>query len=394
MTSFGLIATEKGFNLFVAGNGGAKPKHSELLAKDVPPAEVIPILDRYLMFYIRTADKLQRTARWIEQLPGGLKYLQDVVLHDKLGICASLEAQMQELVDSFFDEWAEAINNPQIAKKFKQFANTEESSDNMEAEPDRGQARPVMWAKDPAEVDFKGLKDRWSSTTWQPVIEASYFAKADSTPNGISANIKRGDTQLALWRVKGKYYATQQMCPHKRTFALSDGLIGVDPSTSAVPNGGAPPSPPPSPTSSTADAITGTSTVSAETSEPCGDVKSPWVSCPFHKRNFDLSSGACKNDSDLSIATFLVQERDDGMVYIKLPPVEELDRELGTKKWMVKKGEAGEAQFAELDKKIGFKGLRAKKPGVKATGDLNMRKPVEVMAGSGSGCGGPGGIDW
>ncbi|KAK9780014.1 hypothetical protein SCAR479_03138 [Seiridium cardinale] len=394
---FGLIASDKGFNIFVAGNGGAKPKHSELLAKDVPPAEVIPILDRYLMFYIRTADKLQRTARWIEQLPGGLKYLQEVVLHDKLGICASLEAQMQELVDSFFDEWAEAINNPEIAKKFKQFANTEEGLENTELELDRSQPRPVMWAKDSAAADFKGLKERWSSTTWQPVIESSYFAKADSTPNGISANIKRGDTQLALWRVRGKYYATQQMCPHKRTFALSEGLVGMDPSAPPpATNANVPPSPPPSPTGSNTDAITGT-TATASSSEPCGDAKSPWVSCPYHKRNFDLSSGDCKNDSELSIATFEVQERDDGLVYIKLPPVEELDRELGTKKWMVKKGEAGETQFAELDKKIGFKGLRAKKPGVRPMGDVNMRKPVEVMAGGGGGgCGGGGGggIDW
>lgn len=383
----------------MAGNGGAKPKHSELLAKDVPPAEVIPILDRYLMFYIRTADKLQRTARWIEQLPGGLKYLQDVVLHDKLGICASLEAQMQELVDSFFDEWAEAIKNAEIAAKFKQFANTEDNTENMDLELDRGQARPVMWAKDSATVDFKGLKDRWSSTTWQPVIEASYFAGADTTPNGISANIKRGDTQLALWRVRGKYYATQQMCPHKRTFVLSDGLVGQDPSTgsNAPADANAPPSPPPSPTSSSADAVADTTTATQSgtgTAEPCGDVKSPWVSCPYHKRNFDLSSGDCKNDSELSIATFSVEERSDGLVYIKLPPVEELDRELGTKKWMVKKGEAGLAQFTELDKKIGFKGLRAKKPGVKPTGDVSMRKPVEVMAGAGGGCGGPAGIDW
>ncbi|KAK6214412.1 Eukaryotic translation initiation factor eIF-1 [Pestalotiopsis sp. IQ-011] len=390
---FGLIATEKGFNIFVAGNGGAKPKHSELLAKDVPPAEVIPILDRYLMFYIRTADKLQRTARWIEQLPGGLKYLQNVVLHDKLGICASLEAQMQELVDSFFDEWAEAVRNPEIAAKFRQFANTDEGADNMDVELDRGQSRPVMWAKDAAAADFKGLRGRWSSTAWQPVIEAAYFAGADDTPNGISANIKRGDTQLALWRIRGKYYATQQMCPHKRTFVLSDGLIGLDPSAAAAASSDAPPSPPPSPTSSAADAVTGTTATAS--AEPCGDAKSPWVSCPYHKRNFDLTSGDCKNDSELSIATFEVQGRDDGLVYIKLPPVEELDRELGTKKWMVKKGEAGEAQFTNLDKKIGFKGLRAKKPGVRPTADATMRKPVEVLpASAGGGCGGPAGIDW
>ncbi|RYP60167.1 hypothetical protein DL769_008237 [Monosporascus sp. CRB-8-3] len=376
---FGLIATEKGFNIFVAGNGGAKPKHSELLAKDVPPSEVIPILDRYLMFYIRTADKLQRTARWIEQLPGGLAYLKEVVLEDRLGICASLEAQMQELVDSFFDEWAEAIADPAIAAKFRQFANTDEAVEGVETEKDRDQSRPVYWPRDAAAEDFAGLRDRWSSTTWQPVIEASYFAGADDTPNGISAAIKRGDTQLALWRVKGRYYATQQMCPHKRAFALSDGLIGQDlPSPSCSSGGAANPN----------DARNG------EKEEARGSVTeaaaktaaAPWISCPFHKRNFDLSSGACRNDDALSVATFDAEERADGLVYLRLPPVEELDAALGTSRWKVKKADAGgEGPFAELDRKIGFKGRRAKKPGVRPVGDLPMRRPVEVMAGGGCG---------
>ncbi|RYP76499.1 hypothetical protein DL771_001733 [Monosporascus sp. 5C6A] len=375
---FGLIATEKGFNIFVGGNGGAKPRHSELLAKDVPPSEVIPILDRYLMFYIRTADKLQRTARWLEQLPGGLAYLKEVVLEDRLGICASLEAQMQELVDSFFDEWAEAIADPAIAAKFRQFANTDEALEGVETEKDRDQSRPVYWPRDAAAEDFAGLRDRWSSTSWQPVIEASYFAGADDTPNGISAAIKRGDTQLALWRIKGRYYATQQMCPHKRAFALSDGLVGQDlPSSSC--SGAANPN----------DARNGEKgeTRGEVTEAAAGTAAAPWVSCPFHKRNYDLSSGACRNDDALSIATFDAEERADGLVYLRLPPVEELDAALGTSKWKVKKGDAeGEGPFAELDKKIGFKGRRAKKPGVRPVGDLPMRRPVEVMAGGG--CGG------
>ncbi|KAL2144873.1 hypothetical protein VTI28DRAFT_8433 [Corynascus sepedonium] len=353
---FGLIATEKGFNIFVAGNGGAKPKHSELLAKDVPPTEVIPILDRYLMFYIRTADKLQRTARWLESLPGGINYLKDVVLNDSLGINASLEAQMQELVDSYFDEWAEAINTPAIAAKFRQFANTTETVDNMELEEDRLQTRPVMWTKEQATDDFASLRSRWSETTWQPVLEAAYFRGADALPNGISATIKRGDTQLAVWRFKGRYYATQQMCPHKRAFILSDSIVGEDPPA----NG-----------------------------EVAGDKPNPYISCPQHKKNFSLTSGACKNDEALSIATFDVEERDDGMVYLKLPPVEELDAALGTKKWRVKKGEAGPGQFAEVDKRLGFVGQRAKKPGVKTmvNGELGMRKGVELMT-NGGGCGG------
>lgn len=91
---FGLIATENGFNIFVGGNGGSKPRHSEILIKDCPIEKVIPYIDRYLMFYIRTADRLQRTARWIENLPGGIKYLRQVVIDDSLGIGAELERQV------------------------------------------------------------------------------------------------------------------------------------------------------------------------------------------------------------------------------------------------------------------------------------------------------------
>lgn len=308
------------------------------------------------MFYIRTADRLQRTARWLEALPGGIAYLRDVILHDKLGIAASLEAQMHELVDSFFDEWAEALADPAMSRKFAQFANTDARVLGMEVEQEREQPRPVFWGAGPeasAREDFKGLKDRWSSTAWQPVLEAAHFAGADGLPNGISANVKRGDTQLAVWRVRGKYYATQQMCPHKRAFILSDGLVGSGEGTGA-----------------------------------------PWISCPHHKRNYDLSEGTCKNDSEMSIATFEVEERaEDGMVYLKLPPVEELDAALGTARWIVKKGE-GKSQFEDLDKKIHFVGRRAKKPDVKPHVELSMRKPAELMVGGAGGCGGGAGLDW
>ncbi|KAF4125601.1 nitrite reductase (NAD(P)H) [Geosmithia morbida] len=361
LESFGLIATEKGFNIFVAGNGGAKPRHAELLAKDVSPVDVVPILDRYLMFYIRTADKLQRTAPWLENLPGGMSYLREVILDDKLGICASLEAQMAELVDSFFDEWAEAIRTPAIAAKFKQFQNTGDSLDSVETEQDRGQDRPVLWAKDAAAEDFKSLSGRWSSvSSWQPVLEASYFDGADDQPNGVSATIKRGDTQLALWRFRGSFYATQQMCPHKRAFVLSEGLLGQDPAAAT--------------------------TTAAAAADATAEPRSPWVSCPHHKRNFDLSSGACKSDDSLSIATFPVEVRPDGLVYLKLPPVEELDAALGTARWRVKKGESGDSPFAELDRKIKFKGIRGRKPSAKPHSATRMVKPVELMAGGG-GCG-------
>ena len=317
IVSFGLIATEKGFNIFVGGNGGAKPRHSELLAKDIPPEQVISVIDRYLVFYIRTADKLQRTARWIENLPGGINYLREVVLDDKLSIGAELEQQMQGLVESYFCEWTETVKNPERRKFFQQFSNTDEAVDTVEVVKERGQERPAYWPKESSTEDFKGHK--WSTTSWQPILKADYFS--DEHPQISSANVKHGDTQLAVFKIKGKYYATQQMCPHKRAFVLSDGLIGDD------------------------------------------DAGNYWVSCPYHKRNFDLSgeqAGRCSNDEAMNIATFPVEERLDGWIYLKLPPVEELDALLGTQKWKVKKEESTDP-FQKVDKK--YKGMRGKKVG-------------------------------
>ncbi|KAL2824914.1 hypothetical protein BDW59DRAFT_146890 [Aspergillus cavernicola] len=331
---FGLIATETGFNIFVAGNGGAKPRHCDLLAKDVPPEEVIPILDRYIIFYIRTADKLQRTARWLENLPGGIDYLREVVINDKLGIAAEMEQQMQDLVDSYFCEWTETVKNPKRRKYFQQFANTEETLETVEIVKEREQVRPTYWPKDGAEEDFKG--HQWSDLSWQPVVKADYFS--DGPPAISSANIKRGDTQLAIFKIKGKYYATQQMCPHKRAFVLSDGLIGDD------------------------------------------DAGKYWVSCPYHKRNFELNgeqAGRCSNDEEMNIATFPVEEREDGWVYMKLPPVEELDSILGTEKWKVKKGEATDP-FEAYDKKYkGMKGKRASEKGLEGTKQARSTKTID-----------------
>ncbi|KAL3956389.1 hypothetical protein ACCO45_009235 [Purpureocillium lilacinum] len=397
---FGLIATEKGFNIFVAGNGGAKPRHAELLAKDVLPADVVPILDRYLMFYIRTADKLQRTAPWLESLPGGLKYLQEVVLEDKLGICASLEAQMEELVGSFFDEWAEAIKTPALAAKFRQFHNSDARVDGVEAERERGQSRPVYWAKEAATDDFKGLRGRWSRTDWEPVIEASYFDGADELPNGISANIKRGT----------------RSSPCGRAFVLSDGLLGQSPCDKK--DGGKrqddeslPPTPsssssassasdtsPPTPASlaSTLTSLSSSSTTPSSTTTTTTTTSqsqtSPWISCPHHKRNFDLGNGSCSTDTSLSIATFDAEARPDGMLYLRLPPTEELDAALGTSRWMVRKGESGEAPFAELDRRTAAAaaalGKRGRKPNAVKAGPgsagTKMVKPVELMAGGGA----------
>ncbi|HEX3023693.1 MAG TPA: nitrite reductase large subunit NirB, partial [Chitinophagaceae bacterium] len=111
---FGIIATEKGWNLYVCGNGGSKPQHAQLLAIDLDNETCIKYLDRFLMFYIKTADPLTRTATWLNKMEGGINYLRNVVANDSLCIAAELETEMQALVDSYKCEWKEAIENPDI----------------------------------------------------------------------------------------------------------------------------------------------------------------------------------------------------------------------------------------------------------------------------------------
>ena len=139
----GLIATEKGWNLYVAGNGGMKPRHAELLAADLDEATVVRLVDRFLMFYVRTADRLQRTSTWRQNLEGGLDYLKQVVVEDKLGIGAELEADMQRVVDTYQDEWKNAVEDPAVRQRFRTFVNSEAADANVVFMPERGQIRPA-----------------------------------------------------------------------------------------------------------------------------------------------------------------------------------------------------------------------------------------------------------
>jgi len=139
----GIIATEKGWNLYVCGNGGMKPRHAELLAGDLDTETMIKYVDRFLMFYIRTADRLQRTSVWRENLEGGLDYLKDVVVNDSLGIGAELERDMQHLVDTYQCEWKTAIEDPETLKRFRHFINSDKTDDNIVFVPERGQIRPA-----------------------------------------------------------------------------------------------------------------------------------------------------------------------------------------------------------------------------------------------------------
>ncbi|WP_329443065.1 nitrite reductase large subunit NirB [Streptomyces canus] len=126
---FGIIATAAGWNLYVGGNGGATPRHADLLAQDLSDTELIKLIDRFLMFYIRTADRLERTSTWLERIPGGLDHVRDVVVEDSLGICEELESLMTAHVAHYADEWATTINDPEKLARFVSFVNAPDTPD-------------------------------------------------------------------------------------------------------------------------------------------------------------------------------------------------------------------------------------------------------------------------
>ncbi|KAL7551660.1 hypothetical protein ACHAWF_014869 [Thalassiosira exigua] len=291
---FGMIATENGYNLYVGGNGGVNPVHAQLLAADIDEDTVIRYLDRYLMYYILTADKLERTAPWQAKLPSGkngggpIEHLKEVIIEDSLGICDELDSRMQHLVDTYHDEWAEVVKNPERRAKFKQFVNTDENQpreEMIEFIDMRGQTRPMDWPKDgQAQTNWKpegtDIFAR-SEKSWVTVGKASDFA-----PN-VGSTILYGESQLAVFNnvMHGEWYCTQNMCPHKQAFVLSQGIIG-----------------------------------DAE-----GVAK---VACPLHKKQFGLADGQ-QLDGDLSLITFPVKiEGDD--VLVELPSETEVNAILGT----------------------------------------------------------------
>lgn len=301
---FGMIATESGYNLYVGGNGGVTPVHAELLAVDIDEDTVIKYLDRYIMYYILTADKLERTASWQQKLPGGkngggpIEHLKEVIIEDSLGICAELDSRMHHLVDTYHDEWAAVVKDPKRRAQFKQFANTDKNinKDSMIEMIDmRGQKRPADWAKDgEPQTNWKAPADdvfAKSEKSWIKVGEVSDFGA------NVGTAILYGDSQLAVFNnvQRGEWYCTQNMCPHKQAFVLSQGIIG----------------------------------------DAAGE---PKVACPLHKKTFSLDDGELIGEGDLRILTFPVKIEEDD-VLVELPKVEEVDAILGTNGLRVQKSD-------------------------------------------------------
>jgi nitrite reductase (NADH) large subunit len=142
---FGLIAVEGGWNLYICGNGGANPKHAVLLAEAIDKETVLKYMDRFLMYYIRTAGPLVRTSTWLEKLEGGLDYLKEVIIFDRIGICETLDSEMASLINSYECEWKEVLEKPRLMKRFSHFVNTEERDDNLEYVELRDQKMPKAW---------------------------------------------------------------------------------------------------------------------------------------------------------------------------------------------------------------------------------------------------------
>ncbi|MGD9646132.1 MAG: nitrite reductase large subunit NirB [Pirellulales bacterium] len=286
----GLIATEQGYNLYVCGNGGSKPRHADLLATDLDEATVLRYIDRFLMYYIATADKLTRTATWLEKLEGGLDHVKDVVVHDKLRIAADLEAMMARLVDSYHCEWAAVVRDPQRRRWFRQFMNSDDNEPCIEIVHERGQSRPADWPSEFVSLQqFRLLDGQRLGDVEQPLgLRWVAVGTVADFPRDGGATIKYGKSQLAVFNMasRGQWYATQNMCPHKKAFVLARGIVG----------------------------------------DAAGE---PKVACPLHKKTFSLASGASLQGEEYRIRTFPVRVVDD-VVQLQLPQEEVLDEHLAT----------------------------------------------------------------
>ena len=140
----GVIATDNGWNMYVGGNGGFTPRHAQLFAEDLTTEQLVRAIDRFLMYYVRTADRLQRTAPWVESVEGGIDAVRAVVMDDSLGIAKDLDDAMDAHVGGYRDEWAATLEDPEKLRKFASFVNAPGTADpDLAYVPERGQRRPA-----------------------------------------------------------------------------------------------------------------------------------------------------------------------------------------------------------------------------------------------------------
>jgi nitrite reductase (NADH) large subunit len=233
---------------------------------------------------------------WLEKMEGGIERLREIILDDGLGICDELEKQMQFLVDSYKCEWKEVVNDPQKRRLFKQFINTDETEPTIEFIHQRDQHRPADWSTSfipHTELTLRNTRDEEAASPDAVSLSPSswvHVGKVWEFPPDGGAAIKYGQTQIAVFNFtsRGEWYATQNMCPHRREFVLSRGMIG-------------------------------------------DEHGKPKVACPVHKKTFSLETGACLSGEEYTVRVFPVKVEGDD-VFLHLPPVEEVDSLLATAK--------------------------------------------------------------
>lgn len=208
----GVIATEKGWNLYVCGNGGMKPRHADLFASDLDEAALLRAIDRLLMFYIRTADRQQRTSVWMDNLEGGLDYLREVILEDSLGIGAELEQEMARVIDAYQCEWQTTLNDPQQLAQFKTFINSDAPDEAVQREALRGQPQRIS----PPLISEPAI----SGKPWQVIC------RPDEIPEQAGIGARLGERQIALFRFGQTVYALDNLEPGSEANVLSRGLLG------------------------------------------------------------------------------------------------------------------------------------------------------------------------
>lgn len=268
---FGIIATEKGWNLYLCGNGGMKPQHAQLFASDLDEATLTRYLDRFLMFYIRTADRLQRTAPWFNGLEGGIDYLRAVIIEDRLGIAAELEAEMERVVQSYACEWKATIEDPSKRAQFRSFVNSTAGDPSLVFVPERGQRRPAS----PSE---KGTPNIEKPTPPGRALEwRDVCALDDVLPDTGAAALIDG-RQIAVVRMGAAevVHALSNFDPFGEAFVLARGIVG----------------------------------------DRAGR---PKLASPIFKQSFDLGTGACLDDPSVAVMTYPARVR-SGRIEVALAP--------------------------------------------------------------------------
>ncbi|GHA08800.1 nitrite reductase large subunit [Streptomyces spiroverticillatus] len=200
----GVIATAGGWNLYVGGNGGTNPRHADLLAQDLDSAQLFALVDRFLMYYLRTGERLERTAAWIERLDGGVEHLKEVLVEDSLGICAELEAQMERHVEAYRDEWEAVLTDPAKLDRFGEF-----TGETEDLEPGRGRVTFLPDGTGQAAVFRDAAGEVYAVGNRDP------FSGADVLADGIMGTV--GDRPVV----------TSPM--HKQAFDLRTGQCLDDP---------------------------------------------------------------------------------------------------------------------------------------------------------------------